>query len=95
MQNQDLLVAYLTNGGLLKTLSIILLFLFAIGAGTIVGYDLLAGLPVNPVLATFLSIVLTHVTNMFAQAQTTGLVTGALLFNAQQAPATGEVAKQA
>lgn len=80
----DRLITYLTNGGLLKTLGIVVLFLFTLGSGAIVAYDILSNQPVNPVVATFLSMVLTHVTNMMFQAQLGGIVTSALLINPQQ-----------
>jgi hypothetical protein len=81
--NQDL-IKYLTNGGLIKTLGIVVLFVFTLGSGGIVAYDIMTNQPVNPVITTFLGIVLTHVANMFAQMQTTTLVTGALLVNPTQ-----------
>lgn len=77
----DQLIKYLTDGGLIKTLGIIILFLFTLGGGAIVGYDILTGQAINPIIATFMSIVLTHVTNMMFQSQTSSIVSSALLFN--------------
>lgn len=78
--NQQLL-RYLTNGGLLKTLGIICLFLFTIGAGSIAGYDILTNQPISPIIATYLSFALTSITHMVNLAQTSGLISSAVLIN--------------
>lgn len=79
----DLLLKYLTNGGLIKTLGIVVLFLFTIGSGAIAGYDILSSQPVNPVVATYLSIVLTSIIQMLNLNQTAGIVSSALLIQPQ------------
>lgn len=83
------LVSYLTNGGLLKTLSIIILFLFTLGSGGIIAYELLSNEPVNPIIATYLSIVLTSIVHMLNLTQTSGIIASALLINPPISDAQG------
>lgn len=81
--NQQM-VDYLTDGGLIKTLGIVILFLFTLGSGTILGYDIVTQQAINPVVSTFLGIVLTHITNLMFQSQSTGIITSALMLNPNQ-----------